>query len=65
VETAFRLLEGEETLPRFIEVADVLEGAATYGSAEAGANYRAEFNDDWIGPTVVEDEVYMEAGFGR
>ena len=33
--------------------------------ARAEANYREEFNDDWIGPSVVDDEVYLEAGFGR
>lgn len=64
VETAFKVLEGE-TLPRFIEVADVLEGAQPYGSEEAEQQYRPEFNDDWIGPAVVPDEVYLQAGFGR
>jgi ribose transport system substrate-binding protein len=63
-ETAFKVLAGEE-VPRFIEVADVLEGASPYSSDEAEANYRPEFNDDWIGPAVVDDEVYLEAGFGR
>lgn len=64
VETAFKILGGE-SVPRFIEVAEVLEGAAPYGSDEAAANYRADFNDDWIGPAVVDDSVYLEAGFGR
>jgi ribose transport system substrate-binding protein len=64
VETAFKILDGE-TVPRFIEVAEVLEGSSPYSSDEAEANYRADFNDDWIGPAVVEDEVYLEAGFGR
>jgi ribose transport system substrate-binding protein len=64
VETALRVLAGE-SLPRFIEVADVLEGAQPYGSDQAAENYREEFNDDWIGPAVVPDEVYLEGGFGR
>lgn len=64
VETAFKVLGGE-SLPRFIEVAEVLEGAQPYGSEEAEEHYRPEFNDDWIGPAVVPDEVYLKAGFGR
>ena len=63
VDTAFKVLAGE-SLPRFIEVADVLEGAQPYGSDQAEEFYRPEFNDDWIGPAVVDDEVYLEAGFG-
>ena len=63
VDTAFKVLAGE-ALPRFIEVADVLEGAQPYGSDQAEEFYRPEFNDDWIGPAVVDDEVYLEAGFG-
>jgi ribose transport system substrate-binding protein len=63
-ETAFKVLAGE-SVPRFIEVADVLEGAQPFGSDEAEALYRPEFNDDWIGPAVVPDQVYLDAGFGR
>ena len=54
-----------ESVPRFIEVADVLDGAQPFGSEEAADRYREEFNDDWIGPAVVPDEVYLENGFGR
>lgn len=64
VETAFKVLAGE-SVPRFIEVADVLEGAAPYGTESAEANYNATFNDDWIGPAVVDDQVYLDAGFGK
>jgi ribose transport system substrate-binding protein len=64
VETAFQVLEGQP-VPRFIEVADVLEGAQPFGSEEAAERYREEFNDDWIGPAVVPDEVYIEGDFGR
>lgn len=64
VDTAFKVLAGE-SLPRFIEVAGVLEGAQPFGSDQAEESYRPEFNDDWIGPAVVDDEVYLEAGFGR
>ncbi|MFN8622645.1 MAG: substrate-binding domain-containing protein [Chloroflexota bacterium] len=64
VETAQKLLAGE-TVPRFIEVADVMEGAAAYGTDQAAANYNDKFNDDWIGPAVVPDQVYLDAGFGK
>lgn len=64
VDTTFKVLAGE-SVPRFIEVADVLDGAQPFGTAEAEAHYRPEFNDDWIGPAVVDDQVYLEAGFGR
>ena len=64
VETAFKVLAGE-SVPRFIEVADVMEGASPYGTDEAEANYNPTFNDDWIGPAVVDDQVYLDAGFGK
>jgi ribose transport system substrate-binding protein len=64
VETAFAVLAGEP-VPRFTEVAEVLDGAQPFGSEEAADRFREEFNDDWIGPAVVPDEVYIEGGFGR
>jgi ribose transport system substrate-binding protein len=64
VETAFKVLNGE-SVPRFIEVADVMEGTQPFGSDEAEAHYNAKFNDDWIGPAVVPDQVYLDAKFGR
>jgi ribose transport system substrate-binding protein len=64
VETMFKVLRGEP-VPRFIEVADVMEGTQPFGSDEAQEHYRPEFNDDWIGPAVVPDEAYFEAGFKR
>ncbi|HWO70035.1 MAG TPA: substrate-binding domain-containing protein [Actinomycetota bacterium] len=63
VETLFKVLKGE-SVPRFIEVADVMEGTQPFGDDRAEEFYRPEFNDDWIGPAVVPDEVYLDAGFG-
>ncbi len=63
VETLFKVLDGE-SVPRFIEVADVMEGTQPFGSEEAEDRYQAQFNDDWIGPAVIPDEAYLEAGFG-
>jgi hypothetical protein len=64
VETAFKILNGE-SVPRFIEVADAMEGTQPFGSDQAEEHYNPKFNDDWIGPAVVPDEVYIEAKFGR
>jgi ribose transport system substrate-binding protein len=64
VETALKVLNGE-SVPRFIEVADVMEGTQPFGSDEAEAHYEPKFNDDWIGPAVVPDQVYIDAKFGR
>ena len=64
VETAFKVLNGE-SVPRFIEVADAMEGTQPFGSDQAEEHYNPKFNDDWIGPAVVPDEVYIEAKFGR
>jgi ribose transport system substrate-binding protein len=63
VDTLFKVLNGE-SVPRFIEVADVMEGTQPFGSEEAEDRYRPEFNDDWIGPAVIPDQAYLEAGFG-
>jgi hypothetical protein len=41
-----------------------MEGTEPFGSDEAEDHFRPEFNDDWIGPAVVPDEVYVDAGFG-
>jgi len=63
VQTMFQILNGE-SVPRFIEVADVMQGTEPFGSDQAEEHYRPDFNDDWIGPAVVPDEVYLDAGFG-
>lgn len=64
VETALKVLNGE-SVPRFIEVAEVMEGTQPFGSEEAEQHYNPTFNDDWIGPAVVPDQVYLDAKFGR
>lgn len=63
VETLFKVLDGE-SVPRFIEVADVMEGTQPFGSDEAEDRYQPQFNDDWIGPAVIPEDAYLEAGFG-
>lgn len=63
VQTMFQVLNGE-SVPRFIEVADVMDGTQPFGSDEAEERYQPQFNDDWIGPAVIPEEAYLEAGFG-
>jgi len=63
VQTMFQVLNGE-SVPRFIEVADVMEGTQPFGPDEAEDRYQPQFNDDWIGPAVIPEEAYLEAGFG-
>jgi ABC-type sugar transport system substrate-binding protein len=63
VQTMFQVLNGE-SVPRFIEVADVMDGTQPFGPDEAEDRYQPQFNDDWIGPAVIPEEAYLEAGFG-
>jgi ribose transport system substrate-binding protein len=62
VETMFKVLNGEP-VPRFIEVADLIEGTQPFGTDQAEEHYQEQFNDDWIGPPLIPDEAYFEAGF--
>jgi ribose transport system substrate-binding protein len=64
VETVFKVLAGEE-VPRYQDVAEVMEGTEPFGTEDAEEWYVEEFNDDFIGPKVVDDEVYVEAGFEK
>jgi ribose transport system substrate-binding protein len=64
VDTLFQVLKGEE-VPRFIEVADEVEGTQPFGTDEAQNVYQEQFSDDWIAPAVIPDEAYFEAGFKR
>lgn len=64
VETMFKVLDGEP-VQKFIDVQDLMEGTAPFGRDELDTNYEPDFNDEFIGPKVVPDDVYREAGFGR
>jgi ribose transport system substrate-binding protein len=63
-DTAFKVLQGEP-VPRFTEVANVMEGTKTFGSDTVNDSYRAQYNDDWIGPEVIPADAYLTAGFAR
>jgi ABC-type sugar transport system substrate-binding protein len=64
VETMFKVLRGEP-VKRYIDVADVIPGTKPYATDQAKAQYKPQFNDDWIGPAVIPDDAYFEAGFKR
>jgi len=64
IDTMFKVLRGE-SVPRFIEVASVMNGTKTFAADKAKDFYRPQFNDDWIGPEVVPEDVYLAAGFAR
>lgn len=64
VETMFKVLDGEP-VKKFIDVQDLMEGTAPYGRDELDTYYEPDFNDEFIGPKVVPDDVYVDAGFGR
>lgn len=64
VDTMFKVLNGE-SVPRFTEVADVMEGTQPFGTDQLDEHYVSQFNDDWIGPAVIPDRAYLQAGFGR
>jgi ABC-type sugar transport system substrate-binding protein len=64
VDTVLKVLAGEP-VPRYQDVAEVLEGTQPYGEEDAEQWYVPEYNDDFIGPEVADEDVYLEAGFGR
>ncbi|MBO3084739.1 substrate-binding domain-containing protein [Cellulomonas fengjieae] len=64
VNTMLKVLDGQP-VPKFTNVADVLEGAAPYGKDEASTWFEAAFNDDFNGPKVLDDKAYLDAGFGK
>jgi ABC-type sugar transport system substrate-binding protein len=63
-DTVLKVLAGE-SVPRYQDVADVMEGTQPYGDEDTDKWYVEEFNDDFIGPKVADDAVYVEAGFER
>jgi ribose transport system substrate-binding protein len=64
VDVMFRVLRGEP-VQKFIDVKDEMEGTEPFDSSELDSRYEPDFNDEFIGPKVVPDEVYLEAGFGK
>jgi ribose transport system substrate-binding protein len=64
VNTMLKVLDGQP-VPKYTDVATVMDGAAPYTQEEATKWYEPQFNDDFNGPKVLDDQVYLDAGFGR
>ena len=64
VEYALKVLKGE-TVSRFIDINEALPEALPYDQSKARQFYKPEFNDDYIYPTLVPDDVALAAGFAR
>jgi ribose transport system substrate-binding protein len=64
VQTAIDVLEGK-TVRKFIDVIDLIDGAQPYTNADLDQWYVPSLNDDFIGPLVFPESVYIEAGFAR
>ncbi len=64
VDTVLRVLAGEP-VPRYQDVVEVIEGTEPYGEEDAERWYEPDFDDDFIGPKVTDDQVYIDAGFAR
>lgn len=64
VNTVFQVLDGE-SVPKYTDVIDLMDGVAPYDETEAQDWYEPDFNDDFVGPKVADDQVYLDAGFGR
>lgn len=64
VDTAIDVLEGN-SVQKFIDVIDLMDGAQPYTHNELEQWYVPSLNDDFIGPLVFPESVYIEAGFAR
>jgi ribose transport system substrate-binding protein len=64
VDYALKVLKGE-TVSRFIDINEALPDAKPYDQSKAQQFYKPAFNDDYIYPTLVPDDVALAAGFGR
>lgn len=64
VNTVLDVLDGK-SVPKYTDVIDLMDGTAPYNQADADKWYEPAFNDDFIGPKVADDQVYLDAGFGK
>ena len=62
VNTVIDVLEGTP-VQKYTDVATVLPEVEPITLENAEAHFRPQFNDDFIGPALYDDEVYAEAGF--
>ena len=64
VDVMVDLLEGN-SIQKFIDVKDLLDGTSPYGSEELASWYVEGLNDDFIGPLIYDEQYYADNGFGR
>lgn len=62
VDTMIAVLEGQP-VQKYTSVVTVLPDVDAFGPEQIEANYKPQFNDDFIGPAIYPDAVYVEAGF--
>lgn len=64
VKTCLSILKGE-TVKKYIDVKDeMLGGETTYDESAVDDHYKPQFNDDYIDPTPVPEDVLVKEGFG-
>lgn len=64
VNTMIDVLEGK-SVQKFTDARTLMVGVDPYGTAQVATEYKPQFNDDFIGPQVFPDAVYLAAGFGK
>lgn len=64
VNTMIDVLEGKP-VQKFTDATTVMAGVDPFGTDQAATVYKPQFNDDFIGPQVFPDSVYLAAGFGK
>ena len=64
LEYALKVLNGEP-VPKFVDIADEVEGAGIFDESEVEERYDEQYNDEYTYPTLLPHEELIEAGFGR
>jgi ribose transport system substrate-binding protein len=64
VKTVLDVLDGKP-VAKYTDVIDLMDGTAPYTEKDADKWYEPDFNDDFIGPKVADDQVYLDAGFAK
>jgi ABC-type sugar transport system substrate-binding protein/ABC-type branched-subunit amino acid transport system substrate-binding protein len=64
LQTAVDILQGK-TVNKFISLRTLMDGADTYDQTDAKKWYVPELNDDFIPPSTVDVQKYIDGGFKR
>lgn len=65
LQTAVDILEGKDGITKFISLRTLMDGADPYTEADGLVWYVPELNDDFIPPTTVDLQYYIDGGFER